>query len=73
MPGSWLGSPWDIYAEFIDGRLTAYYGSSVLNRGPLDPVLLTTVTVFALLPQLLLAVIGGLLGVRPSVVRGSGR
>ena len=57
-----VGSLWDNYGEFIDGCLRSYYGISVLNRGPLDPVLLLTVAVFAFLPQLLMAVAGGLLG-----------
>ena len=62
VPGSWVGYPWDVYAEFIDGWLLRAFNISVLNRGTLDPVLLGTVTVFAFLPQLLMGLAGGLLG-----------
>jgi hypothetical protein len=62
VPESRVGAVWDDYGEFIDGLLRLHYGLPVLNRGPLDPVLLTMIAVFAFLPQFLMGVVGGLLG-----------
>jgi hypothetical protein len=62
VPDSWVGSLWEEYAEFIDVLLSAHFGLSVLDRGPEDPVLLATVAIFAFLPQLLMTLGGGLLG-----------
>ena len=61
VPESQVAAFWDSYAEFIDAGLREYCGLSVLNRRPLDPLFLTAIAVFAFLPQLLLAVVGGLL------------
>jgi len=57
-----VGSLWEAYTVFIDDLLRTYHGLSVLNRGLEDPVFLVTVAVFAFLPQLLIALVGGLLG-----------
>ncbi len=62
MPESWVGSLWDNYGTFIDDQLHTHFGLSVLDRNSLDPVFLSTVAVFAFLPQLCMAVIGSLLG-----------
>ncbi len=62
VPNSWVGSLWDAYAVFIDDHFRTHFGSSVLNRGPEDPALLVVVAVFAFLPQLLMALVGGSLG-----------
>jgi hypothetical protein len=61
VPGSTIGNLWGVYGEFIDGCLSHYFGISALNRGALDPVLLWIVAVFAFLPQLCMAVTGGVL------------
>ena len=62
VPESRVGALWDEYGAFIDGQLLAAYGLSVLDRGPLDPVFLSMIAVFAFLPQLLLGIAGGFLG-----------
>lgn len=62
VPESRVGALWDEYGAFIDGQLRAAYGLSVLDRGPLDPVFLSMIAVFAFLPQLLLGIAGGFLG-----------
>jgi hypothetical protein len=61
VPESAVGSLWEDYGAFIDGLIRAHYGTSVLNRGPLDSVLLITVAVFAFLPQFLIGLGAGLL------------
>jgi hypothetical protein len=62
VPDSWVGSFWDSYATFIDRILLTHFGFGVLNRGPEDPILLLTVAVFGFLPQFLMALVGGFLG-----------
>ena len=62
VPDSWVGALWEAYAVFIDDFLLTRFGFSVLKRGPEDPVMLVTVAVFAFLPQLLMALVGGFLG-----------
>ena len=60
VPESSVGYLWERYGEFIDGCLHDYCGIAFLSRGYLDPAFLTLVAVFAFLPQLLMAVCGGL-------------
>ncbi len=62
VPDSWVGSLWEAYAVFVDDLLLTHFGFSVLKRGPEDPVMLVTVAVCAFLPQFLMALIGGFLG-----------
>jgi hypothetical protein len=62
VPESVVGAAWDDYAEFIDDLLSVNLGLSVLNRDPFDPALLIAVAVFASLPQMAMAVAGGLIG-----------
>ncbi len=62
VPDSWVGSLWEEYAVFIDVLFRTHFDLPVLNRAPEDPILLATVAVFAFLPQLVIALGGGLLG-----------
>ena len=62
VPDSVVGAVWDDYAEFIDDLLSVHLGLSVLKRGPFDPTLLIAVAIFASLPQMLMAIAGGLTG-----------
>jgi hypothetical protein len=62
VPDSWMGSLWEQYAEFIDLQFRIHLGLSVLTRGADDPILLATVAAFGFLPQFLVALGGGLLG-----------
>jgi hypothetical protein len=62
VPDSAVGACWEEYAAFINDLLRVHLGLSVFDRGPADPALLIVVAVFGSLPQMLMAIAGGLLG-----------
>jgi hypothetical protein len=62
VPDSRIGAIWDSYAVFINDLLRVHLGLSVLDRNPFDPALLIVVAVFGSLPQMVMAVTGGLVG-----------
>jgi hypothetical protein len=59
---SWVGALWETYANFIDNLLLKYFDISVINRPEEDPLLLAMVALFGFLPQFVMALLGGLLG-----------
>jgi hypothetical protein len=63
VPDTWLGDLWDRYALFVDRLLLEHFHTPVLNRAPEDPIFLLAVTTFAFLPQFVLAVLGGVIGI----------
>jgi hypothetical protein len=62
VPDSAVGALWEEYTVFINDLLRVHLGLSIFDRNPFDPALLIVVAVFGSLPQMLMAIAGGLLG-----------
>jgi hypothetical protein len=62
VPESAQGLLWEAYATRVDLLLLEYFNVSLLRRNPYDPVFLFLVAIFAFLPQLLMAAVGGVVG-----------